>query len=1033
MMYKVFKIFAAQLCVLSLLLSCSEDSALQQGQVDVSVLPIGDVKVHPLGDSFKVAYTSTTSWKVVCKDDITGVTPKWMDVPSDASRKTGTAVLDFKVEANVAEGRSDRSCTVSFWDTSKNEKVKSFVISQDAVILEVDAESLDFGWQKAVRQLRVNSNVEWTLQVNGRNADKFDVEWESVDATVDKEEEKVCKLTTKTHNFSTDDLIAEVSIKPVKRNNKGDEQTFEDLDAKVALSQDYLIFLVDDTVEETTELNVFSELGKTYVSRGEVNADDHFTEQTVTVISEADWDFDQEAFGEDWGLEVARSAETEKVTVAGRDAVKTTLDIIVNSPNPTAGQRNALLELYVPATDGERTSRNLKVIQEGYQFEGVLAGSETYENLGGERTVDIRTRGPWYIEESLIPEWLSVSPTSGTGDETILIQTKGQNLNFKDNTGNITVRSALNRLNKSTDFKQDKFIFDVDGIDDFKNSFSRLDLTEHSVTVTSSGAWSLDVSSAATDDGKDWLYVETRESDVIFRAKASNPDKDGERGKKIVIISELHKDMSPVPSEAVKEFQFIQDRFRFEFIKNGVEAVGENFVAYKSSSNTYSFDMRCSAPWRVEDRPDWLTISKETGDGTLYPTITVTAANNVDTDWEQPREGKIVVLSDPDGNGTYSDRKELTFTQEAFVFDVTASESYSFDALNTASKDITVNVTAGASWKLVQKDSWTKADKTSGTGNGTVKFKPDQNGNLRTRSTTMTITCDALKSSPQKVITVNQSAYRFDSEAVTLEEFVELNASAQSVTVDCMGPWTIENSYSSWLTVSPTSGTGNATLTVTPKNNTGSARGPVKFNVKSVVGDVTHTKAVNVSQRDYQWTVTSNPGRLDAEILNGGGIEVEFKSSGAWQASSDKDFVTVSPASGTGGRDKTVTVKIEVGANYSTSSQDAIVTINSKDDSSLKFTADVSQPAYVWTVGKTSKNIALEGGDAEATVKCTGKVKVDETTLPDWLEYKESSGKITFTAEKNETGAPRTAKITVKSEHYNYNNALKGDIEVTQN
>ena len=1037
MMYKLFKIFAAHLCVVSLLLSCSEDSALQQGSADVSVLPLEDVKVHPLGDRFSVAYTSTTSWKVVCKDDATGKAPTWIDAPSDISRKMGTTVLEFVIDPNVMKDRSDRRCTVSFFDVSKNAKVKSFVITQDAVVLEVDNESLDFGWKKDKKQLRVNSNVEWTLQVNGRNNDKFDVVWESVDATVDEVEEKLCELTTKTHNFSTDDLTAEIRIRPVKRNNKGDEQDFTSLETKVALSQDFLVFLVDDSVEETMDLQIFSELGKTYVSGGEVNADDHRTEQTVTVVSEADWEINQDAFEDDWGLELVRSVETETVTVAGRDAVKTTLDIIVNSPNPGKVSREELLELYVDAGDA-KASRNLKVIQEGYQFTGTLEGTETYENMGGERTLDIRTRGPWFIEESLIPEWLSVSPVSGIGDGTIVLQAKGQNLNFKDNTANITVKSALNDLTAAENFTQDKFIFEVEGMENFKNSFSRLDLTEHPVTVTSSGAWSLDVTSAAEDDGEDWLYVdnekgETGETDVIFRAKTSNPDKDGERGKRIVIVSDLHKDMTPVPAEAVKEFEFTQDRFRFEFIKDNTEAVGTNFVAYKSSANAYSFEMRCSAPWRVEEKPKWLTLNIENGDGTTYPTVSVTAANNVDLDWDKPREGKVVVLSDPEGNGSYSDRKELEFTQDKFVFEVTAEPKYDVDALNTNSYDIAVDVTAGASWKLSQSSTWPSPNKTSGTGSGIVKFTPSQNGTLSSRTTTMTLTCNVLKNSPLKTITVNQSAYRFDSTPVPLQEFVELNSSAQTVYVDCLGPWTVDNSYSSWLTVTPSSGTGNAILTVTTKNNTGAARGPVIFNVKSVVGGITHTKPVTVTQRDYQWTVVSNPGKLEADVLDGGNAEVKFKSSGAWTASANKEFVTVSPGSGVGVRDRISTVKIEVGANYLTTEQTAIVTIKSKDNTSLQIAANVSQPAYVWKVGKTGKAIDIEGGSVDATVDCSGKVKVDESTVPDWLEYKVSSGKVTFTAEKNETGAPRSAKITVKSEHYNYNNVLKGEIEVTQN
>ena len=58
--------------MMSSFMACSKDDQFQHVQKEVdggALLPMSDMKVHPLGDSFKVLYTASDSWTVSKDED----------------------------------------------------------------------------------------------------------------------------------------------------------------------------------------------------------------------------------------------------------------------------------------------------------------------------------------------------------------------------------------------------------------------------------------------------------------------------------------------------------------------------------------------------------------------------------------------------------------------------------------------------------------------------------------------------------------------------------------------------------------------------------------------------------------------------------------------------------------------------------------------------------------------------------------------------------------------------------------------------
>ena len=1025
MIYKGLKTVLALLCVGLCIVSCSDDNT-NQGDLGASLLPIDDVTVDPLGDEFTVAYTSVKPWTMEIKGD-----GSWLTV-SKFGGESGTTSIQFKVGPNESKFRE---CSVCFYDISTRELMDAFNIAQDIIVLSVDKKQFNFGWAKSSDNgqcLNVESNIEWALTVS--DSQNFILDYEGAEAG-GAEGGRSVQVKAARNNFAVAPNQTLVSLKPVKRNNKGNKVALDSslesrLTQQIKLTQDYLIFLVNDA-RSAVELEAFSELGFDYVKDGYVSAEDHLTTQTVYVTSEVEnWGYDSADIANrlsTWGVELTQKSQNESAALTqqyGRPITVTELEIKVKKPNPGKQSRNCSFDFFVVAGNGERASRPVNLSQKAYVFDNECVGSSEFENLSGEAELQVVTTGPWYIDPATVPSWLKISQYSGVGNAVIAVKAENQNLTFDDYRTTLAVYTGINDLEYTKNFTQKRFVFEISGTDQFDGALPRLDVSDHMIYVTSSGPWTLKVASADLDDGKDWLSVDVFKGDageripVTLKARSSNPDKSNERGKAVSITSNLHEIDGAWPAKAQTQFQFVQDRYRFEIAKNGVAVNKDNFKAY--AAETSKLKMTCSAPWKISDIPDWLNFDIKSGDGYSYPEINVTASNNTGSTWTNPRQADIKVSSDVNGDGSYSDTQILTISQDAFVFKVTSSQTtYNVETLNTKTYTLNVDITEGAQWS-VTSDSWLGVSgSTTRTGSGTVSFTPQQNGNLFDRKGNLVVKCNVLNHVPQSTYTVSQPKYRFDSTPVTLSTFAEYNPTAQSIVIDCMGSWQAE-SLPSWVQLSQNTGSGIAAITVTPKLNDTAAERSATFKIVSTVGGVRNEKLISISQRDFVWQLETQSGDIKFDVIPTSSETVRFKSSGEWTASADKSFVTFDKTSGSGNRNLASEVNITLQPNYTFEQRQATVTLRSSVVSSKLLQINIVQPKYEFEVGAIDTAFESNTSTKSLTVKSSGKVNASSSDS--WLTCKVISDKITFTASANNTGKERTATVVITTEHYSETN-----------
>ena len=218
-------------------------------------------------------------------------------------------------------------------------------------------------------------------------------------------------------------------------------------------------------------------------------------------------------------------------------------------------------------------------------------------------------------------------------------------------------------------------------------------------------------------------------------------------------------------------------------------------------------------------------------------------------------------------------------------------EALSFPA-SGGSKQITV--TSNGSWTVSDNSTWITVSPSSGKGNGTVTVNvANYTGNTQ-RVGTVTITgCNTTKS---VMIIQDPCSLTVSPEALSFAA----SGGSKQITVTSSSSWTVSDN-STWITVSPSSGTGNGTVTVNVANYTGNTQ---RVGTVTITGCNT-TKSVMIIQNPCNLTIAPK------ELLfggSGGTKEITVTSNGSWTVSDNSTWITVSPSSGTGNGIVTVNV-----------------------------------------------------------------------------------------------------------------------------
>lgn len=509
--------------------------------------------------------------------------------------------------------------------------------------------------------------------------------------------------------------------------------------------------------------------------------------------------------------------------------------------------------------------RPITVSQKQFEFDA-SPESFSYEAINSTSTpVSVVCMGGWTVQGA--EAWMNVSPVSGSGNGSITIA-PSTNTEKRIRSGVVRVVSTLNpQLAKEISISQKAFEFDETAED---YSYGALNPGSTSITIDAMGAWSVENIPA-------WVNVSPASGSGDGRITIT-PQQNLEtqsRSVTLYVTSSLNASLR-------KPITLTQAAFRFN-------ATTEHLSFGALEAQSRSVTIECMEGWSVTNNSDWVSVSPMSGsnDGSL----TIRVSENLQT---SPRSATVRISSTLNPALV----KNIEIAQEAFRFDATP-QSLSFGPIDEAEQRVPVSCMEG--WSVNNANDWIQVSPMSGSNDGAVSVRVEQNLETRARSGSFEIV-SAKNPSLKRVVTVQQGAFEFNAEAVELD-FSAVGASEQSVTVVCTGAWSLLDAEP-WMNVSPASGSGNGSIAIRPSDN---AQTSPRSGVIRLVSTLNPSleKRITVSQEAFRFDTDSE--EITWEALAPEAARVEVSGLGGWTVTDVPEWVEVTPSSGNGNAWITIT------------------------------------------------------------------------------------------------------------------------------
>lgn len=553
--------------------------------------------------------------------------------------------------------------------------------------------------------------------------------------------------------------------------------------------------------------------------------------------------------------------------------------------------------------------------------------------------------------------WLHLSQTSGSGDATISVE-------VDENASVDVVRTCLLTLQSETaDYHFSK---EIQVTQD--NAEPYLDIAETQLDFVATGETKKVAVSTNVDYTVDveetWLKVTVSEDKKTLEVTADLNPTAKRRSATISLKGTIDKTISV--SQA----------------GSGI-TVSQKAMNVGVDGGNYEIQLQSDAPWTAPCDYSWMVVTPDKGDaGTSKVLLEVSP--NMST---SSRTGYVQFFI-----GT-SKVVEMKIEQEGISLEVSRTK-VEFDA-DTCSSDIDVTCNCNAKWQVLDKPAWVSATPTSFKGDGKLTLSVPYYYDTSSRDGFVTVGIDGLDI--YKKVTVTQKARTFENLIWKLS--FGANPDNQQFTITYSSSWTL-SSNESWLKLSHTSGKGVTNVTATVEENKSDQPRMALITVKE--GD--KEKIILVKQEAHCLTLT--PSQLSNLPSTEGSHVLSISSDDSWQATTKASWLTVSPASGTGSIELTVTAA----DNPSIHARKDTVFITPSYAPQVK--AVISQDARYLTVNTQEIYFYYLGGLSNpVTVSADGTYSV--TTSDSWLTIQENGKTFTVTATENTTDDIREGKIVV--------------------
>lgn len=433
-------------------------------------------------------------------------------------------------------------------------------------------------------------------------------------------------------------------------------------------------------------------------------------------------------------------------------------------------------------------------------------------------------------------------------------------------------------------------------------------------SLRSSGKWAITnlpswlEANIASGDGMEYKADRTEADDVTLYAKSTNFDMNNSKRVDIIFHSEEGNNLSHTISVT-------QDKYMF-----AASASESELGTFDTDKKTMSIS--CSGNWKLSSNASWLKVDSSTGTGNTTVYYNATSVNESSSN----RTGTITMTStNHDNAGISYTPIAINVTQQKLTWSISPASgtTYTFSPIDTSKKVISIN--SSIDWYVESNYSWITTSKDNGgIGNNSIQVGVTDNYQLTSRAGSFKI--KSTKGNKSHTINVNQTAFVYDTSVASVS-FEGIDPGEKKVAIgQCLGSWTIE--APEWLTVSPMSGSGSATVTITPKehitaDSNVSARSD-KVLVKSQYYSQNNklVKNINVTQKVYIFNVSTTSVSVEASKA----ANVDVVCSGKWTASCGESWIEISPTSGDGNGTLKITAKSK---NSGSQERKAAVTVKS--------------------------------------------------------------------------------------------------------
>ncbi|GAB3959303.1 hypothetical protein GCM10028805_55160 [Spirosoma harenae] len=291
-----------------------------------------------------------------------------------------------------------------------------------------------------------------------------------------------------------------------------------------------------------------------------------------------------------------------------------------------------------------------------------------------------------------------------------------------------------------------------------------------------------------------------------------------------------------------RDLNFPINDIDWAFLNPALLDVSTNILSLSAiASSTTSFSVTSTATsWSATSSQSWLTPSVNSGSGNLVVTVSAAANTSITS-----RTAVITITA-----AGFVDRTVTVVQASAAPSLATSTQSLSLAATPAGSSS--VSISSNTSWSVVSSQTWLTPNITTGTGSQVLSISATANPSAAPRTATLTISANGVSS---QVVTITQAGAPATLTTSVASLTIDATGSTPAVNITSNTSWSVSSSQS-WLTASPTSGTGNQALTLTIAANTvvDSRSATITVSANGVSNQI-----VSITQKGIVLTALANP------------------------------------------------------------------------------------------------------------------------------------------------------------------------------